>query len=135
MMNLEAAMNKLLKQILFWTPRVAGILFILFLSLFALDIFEMELGFWGTILGLFMHLIPSILLAITLALAWKWEWVGTLAFWGWAIWYVFAARGFHWSVYVLIAGIPALIGTLFLAGWFWRKADTTEHNKTCIGAT
>lgn len=114
-------MNKLLKQILFWTPRVAGILFILFLSLFALDIFEMELGFWGTILGLFMHLIPSILLAITLALAWRWEWVGALAFLGWAVWYVIAARDFHWLVYVLIAGIPALIGFLFLAGWIWRR--------------
>lgn len=29
-------MNKSLKHILFWTPRVAGILFILFLSMFAL---------------------------------------------------------------------------------------------------
>ncbi|MDO8752451.1 MAG: hypothetical protein Q7J80_01040, partial [Anaerolineales bacterium] len=30
MMGLEDAMNKTLKQTLFWTPRVAGILFILF---------------------------------------------------------------------------------------------------------
>jgi len=47
-------MNKTTKQILFWTPRIAGILFVLFISLFALDIFDMQLGFWETIV-LFIH--------------------------------------------------------------------------------
>ena len=119
-MGWEAAVSKTVGSVLFWTPRVAGILFILFLSLFALDVFDMGLGFWGTLLALLMHLIPSIALAVALALAWKWEWVGALAFLGWAAWYVTSARGFDWSVYALIAGIPALIGLLFLAGWFWR---------------
>jgi hypothetical protein len=114
-------MNKTLKQILFWTPRIAGILFVLFISIFALDIFSMELGFWGTIVGLFMHLIPSMLLAIAIALAWRWEWIGAVMFIGWAVWYIGTVRGFEWFVYVIIAGIPALIGLLFLAGWIWRK--------------
>ncbi len=116
-------MNKTLTQILFWTPRIAGILFILFISMFAFDIFEMQLGFWGTIVGLFMHLLPSILLTIAVVIAWKREWFGALLFIGWAIWYVvvFSARGFDWFVYVLSAGLPALIGLIFLAGWIWRK--------------
>ena len=114
-------MSKNLKQLLFWSPRIAGILFVLFLSLFALDIFDMQLGFWGTIVGLFMHLIPSILLAVAIAIAWKWEWVGALLFIGWAIWYVVFVRGEYWAAYVVIAGLPALIGALFLAGWVWRK--------------
>jgi hypothetical protein len=114
-------MNKPVRKILFWTPRIMGILFVLFLSLFALDIFSMQLGFWGTIVGLFMHLIPSILLAIAILLAWRWEWVGAVLFLGWAVWYVGTVRGFDWSVYALIAGIPAVIGLLFLAGWIWRK--------------
>ena len=120
-------MNKSLKQILFWTPRVAGILFILFISLFALDIFEMQLGFWGTILGLFMHLIPSVLLTVALILAWKWEWVGAALFIGWAIWYVvsFRDRDFPWTTYAIIAGIPTVIGLLFLADWIWRKQIRT----------
>jgi hypothetical protein len=113
-------MIKPLKQILFWTPRIAGILYILFLSLFALDIFDMQLGFWGTIVGLFMHLIPSILLTAAIIVAWKWEWVGAVLFIGWAIWYVTFMRGFDWIAYVLISGLPALIGLLFLAGWVWR---------------
>ncbi len=35
-------MNKTLKQTLFWTPRIAGILFVLFISLFAADVFDMQ---------------------------------------------------------------------------------------------
>jgi len=117
----EALMNKTLKQILFWTPRIAGILFVLFISLFALDIFDMQLGFWETILGLFMHLIPSILLTIAIVIAWKREWFGALLFIGWAVWYVSFMRGFDWIAYALIAGLPVVIGLLFLAGWIWRK--------------
>ena len=121
MMFMEDAMNKTLKRILYWTPRIAGILFILFISLFALDIFDAQLSFWETVVGLFMHLIPSILLTIAIVIAWKWEWVGAVLFIGWAIWYVTFMRGFDWIAYVLIAGLPALIGLLFLAGWIWRK--------------
>ncbi|HET7143952.1 MAG TPA: hypothetical protein VFI68_08045, partial [Anaerolineales bacterium] len=84
-------------------------------------IFDMGLGFWGTALGLFMHLIPSILLTIAVVIAWKREWVGAALFIGWAIWYLAAMRGFYWSVYLVIAGLPALIGLFFLAGWVWRK--------------
>lgn len=115
-------MNHTLKQILFWTPRLAGILFVLFLSLFALDVFGMGYSLWETLAALFVHLIPSILLAIAIALAWKWEWIGAALFIGWGIFYAFfAPRGFEWSSFLLIAVLPALIGFLFLAGWVWRK--------------
>lgn len=118
-------MSKSVKQALYWSPRVAGILFVLFLSLFALDVFDMNLGFWGTIVGLFMHLIPSILLAITLVLAWRWEWIGAVIFAGWSIFYIVSARGFPWSVYAIIAGIPFIIGILFLVDWIYRKEIRT----------
>jgi hypothetical protein len=80
----------------------------------------LQLGFWGTILGLFMHLIPSMVLAIALAIAWKWEWVGAALFIGWGIFYVTSFGGFDWTAYALIGGLPALIGLFFLAGWIWR---------------
>ena len=44
-----------INKFIYWTPRVLSILFLIFLALFSLDIFEMNLGFWGTIVGLFMH--------------------------------------------------------------------------------
>src|SRR5512140_2426454 len=114
-------MSKTLKPILFWTPRIAGILFILFISMFALDVFDPQLGFWKTLGALFMHLIPSILLALAVLVGWKREWFGAVLFIGWAIFYVAVFREFEWSVYLLIAGLPALIGLFFLAGWIWRK--------------
>ncbi len=116
-------MSRALKQLLFWTPRIGGVLFILFLSLFALDIFAMGLDFWDTVGALFMHLLPSILLAIAVAVAWKWEWVGAALFIGWAILYavMLGIRGFDWIAYGIIGGLPILIGLIFLAGWIWRN--------------
>ncbi len=121
MIIMEGVMQKSLKQTLFWTPRVSGILFVLFISLFALDVFDAQPGLWETLGALFMHLIPSILLTLAIILAWKWEWIGAALFISWAIWYVGFMRGFDWIAYVLIAGLPALIGLFFLAGWTWKK--------------
>ena len=127
MMVLEDTMNTTFKKTLFWTPRIAGILFVLFISLFAFDVFEEGLGFGGTLLALFMHLLPSILLATAIYIAWKREWVGAVLFIGWATWYVvfFRERDFPWITYAIIAGIPTLIGLLFLADWIWRKQIRT----------
>ena len=127
MIIMEGAMNTALKKTLFWTPRIAGILFVLFISLFAFDVFEEGLGFWGTLLALFMHLLPSILLAIAIYVAWKREWFGAVLFIGWAIWYVvfFHNRDFPWVAYAIIAGIPTVIGLLFLADWVLRKQIRT----------
>jgi len=111
------------KDWLFWTPRIIAILFILFLALFSFDIFDLQLGFWGTIVGLLMHNIPSIILTIVLVLSWK---KGTLAgyvFIGAGILYIlllaFGAEKFEWymlSYSMIIAGPAFLTGYLFLMG-------------------
>jgi len=114
-------MKPWLRSILFWTPRVLAILFILFLSLFALDIFGQGYTLWETLVGLTMHLLPSIGLTLALVFAWRREWVGAAAFILWAVFYLASMRGFPWQVYALIAGIPFLIGLLFLLGWIYRR--------------
>ncbi|MDD5437680.1 MAG: hypothetical protein PHC70_00860 [Patescibacteria group bacterium] len=68
------------RNLLLWTPRVLSLLFILFLSLFSLDVFEGNYGFWGTALALFMHNIPSLVLLGVLLIAWKYKLVGMVAF-------------------------------------------------------
>ncbi len=101
-------------------------MFILFLAMFSLDIFDGNYGFWGTILGLFMHNIPDIILAIVLWIAWKRELVGAIA-------YIFAGsfytlmvmmNGFkegldlsYIPIILIIAGPAFLIGIFFLWGW------------------
>ncbi len=75
-------MEKKINKFIYWTPRIASIAFILFLALFSLDIFDMKLGFWGTVAGLFMHNIPSLVLLAVLLISWKYEIVGELLlFW------------------------------------------------------
>ena len=71
-------MNK--NKLIYWTPRILSIIYILFLALFYLDIFDGNYGFWGTIIGLFMHNIPSLVLLIVLLISWKREIVGGIIF-------------------------------------------------------
>ena len=114
-------MSKSLRLTLFWIPRVLGILFILFISLFALDIFDMGLGFWGTILGLFMHLLPSIAMLIGLILAWRWEWVGTLVYGAFGVWFLSISQPGDVMYYIILVGVPVVIALLFLLSWIYRK--------------
>ncbi len=73
-------MEQKINKYLYWAPRILSIMFILFLMLFSLDIFDMELDFWGTALGLFMHNIPALFLLVILIISWKYEIVGGIIF-------------------------------------------------------
>jgi hypothetical protein len=64
------------RRLLFWTPRILCILFAVFLSLFALDVFDEHLGFWKTLLALAIHLIPTWIVLGAMMLASRWQWVG-----------------------------------------------------------
>lgn len=60
-------------KFVYWTPKILGIILVLFLALMSLDVFEGNYGFWGTILALFMHNIPALILLIVLIISWKYE--------------------------------------------------------------
>jgi hypothetical protein len=114
-------MNTAAKRTLFWTPRILCILFALFLSMFAMDVFENSRGFWNTLLALLMHLIPVYIVVIALVLAWRWEWIGAVLFLALSAFYLIWTWGrFHWSAYVGISGPLALLGVLFLVNWIHR---------------
>jgi hypothetical protein len=120
-------MNMSMKRALFWTPRILCILFAIFLSLFALDVFGEGLGFWETILALLIHLVPIYIVVIVLVIAWRWEWVGAVLFTALAAFYVVWAWGrFHWSVYMVISGPLVLLGVLFLFNWIYRAQLRTQ---------
>jgi hypothetical protein len=114
-------MKKPVKRVVFWTPRILGVLFAMFISIFALDVFGEGYDFWETIVALLMHLVPTGIIVIALAIAWRWEWIGALLFTGLGAGYVIMAWGrFEWVTYLLIAGPSFLIGALFLVNWFFR---------------
>lgn len=115
-------MNASTKRMLFWTPRVLCILFAIFISIFALDVFSESHGFWKTILALLIHLVPTYILVIILVIAWRREWVGAILFNALAVLYVVWFWGrFTLSTYLCIAGPMALIGVLFLFNWIYRE--------------
>jgi hypothetical protein len=115
-------MSDFAKPLLFWTPRILSILFIVFLSLFALDVLDGNLGFWQTALALTMHLIPVFVLIATLFLAWRWEWIGAA---------IYAAAGLIYIVWVVSMSRPLSLPmrliwiatisgpALIIAGLFW----------------
>ena len=108
-------------RFLLWTPRILCLLFAGLISLFALDVFEENHGFWNTTLALLMHLIPTGILLLILALSWRWEWVGGVIFPALGAFYLIFFWGrFHWSAYAIISGSLFLLGTLFLLNWSSR---------------
>ncbi len=82
-----------MKPWLIWTPRILCLLFAVFLSLFALDVFDQGYGFWGTMFALLMHLVPTGLVLVALAITWRWEWLGTILFIALGISYIVMAAG------------------------------------------
>ena len=116
-------MKKPFQHLLFWAPRILCLLFAAFISLFALDVFGENRGFWQTVFALLMHLLPTGLLLVVLAFSWRWEWIGGVVFPALGGLYLVTCWGrFHWSAYLVIAGPLFLVGTLFLLCWRQRKA-------------
>lgn len=116
-------MTKSARGVLFWAPRILTILFALFLSVFALDVFAETKGFLETLTALALHLVPTFLVVVLLVFAWRRELIGVIAFAGLAIAYVVVTwgRGFPWVTYVMISGALLLISFLFFLSWRQRS--------------
>ena len=120
-------MTKKISRLLYWTPRILSILFIIFLALFSLDIFSPGLRWKEIAIGLVMHNIPVFILIAVLWISWKHEIVGGIAFILTGLLYIamlFRNPSFEWymvSWAVTIAGPAFLIGILFLMNWYKKK--------------
>ena len=114
-------MNVSMKDLLFWAPRALTILFALFLSLFALDVFGEGYGFWKTTVALLIHLIPTWIVLATLVISWRWGLIAGLLYGALGVTYIVMVWGRgHWSWYVVIAGPLFLLGALYVVDWFYR---------------
>lgn len=128
-------MNGKINKFVYWIPRILSIIFILFLAIFSLDIFDMKLSFWETVLGLFMHNIPVFVLSIILLISWKHEIVGGIAFTLAGTLYVaimainMLRNSFEWymvSWNFIIAGPAFLIGILFIINWLKKRNNQKD---------
>ena len=124
------------KPWIYWTPRVLSIVFILFISLFSLDVFGTGLGFWGTTFAFLMHNIPSFVLIIVLLFAWRHELVGAIIFTLFGLLYIIRLAAtiimnanqpdaLPWFVAITwsmtIAGPALLTGILYFINWRLKK--------------
>ncbi|MGE0089589.1 MAG: hypothetical protein AB7S50_08985 [Bacteroidales bacterium] len=113
-----------MKKLIYWLPRVLTIIYILFLALFAFDVFEGDQSVWKKSLGFLIHLAPNFLLIIILIISWKREWIAGILFNVLAIFYIVFFWGrFALSAYFVIAGPLFLTGILFFVNWYQRKND------------
>ena len=120
-------MKRPVKKILFWSPRVLGILIAVFVSLFALDVFGEGYSTVETIVALAMHLIPTFVILIVLGIAWRWEWIGSFLFVALGVLYI----TLFWEpsnlpAYLVISGPLFLTGILFLLDGCFRSAILPE---------
>jgi hypothetical protein len=92
-----------MKRKFIWLPRALAITYAAFLSLFALDVFSEGYGFGETIVALFIHLLPTLLIIVSLLLAWRFERIGGLLFIG---------LGFLYSIVFAPADVIALLITV-----------------------
>jgi len=124
-------MKNNISKSLYWMPRVLSTIFICFLFLMSLDVFNLGLSFWGTIEAFLKHSLPALILIIVLIISWKYEIVGGIGFILAGIVYIaILTRGpFEWYKLmwaIQISGIAFLTGILFLIGWFKKNKKSNN---------
>ena len=115
--------NPRLSKIIHWAPRAASILIIFFISLFSLDVFDMEASPLELLGGFLIHNIPSIVMLVLLIFAWKRPAVGFVAFMvAGALFAIFFVRDFYALPNLILFVFPILlIAFLFYVDWKWFK--------------
>jgi hypothetical protein len=113
-------------RLIFWAPRVLGILYAAFLSIFAFAGLTGGHGVSAGVVHFLTQIIPALIVLAVLAIAWRRQPIGAALFLALAIAYVATSWGrFPFSVYVLIAGPMVLMAGLFLLEWRHRQGLTS----------
>ncbi|MCF8240119.1 MAG: hypothetical protein K9J16_01940 [Melioribacteraceae bacterium] len=122
-------LSKYQKKWIFWSPRILAIIFAIFISIFAFDVFtENYSTIWESILALALHLFPTFIVLMVLIISWNFEWIGGIIYTAMGIYYIFITSGdMNWSAYIIIPGTLFLIAVLFFINWYLhdeiRKPD------------
>jgi hypothetical protein len=117
---------------LFWAPRVICLGYAVFISVFALDALGGGKTLAANAAALLLHLLPTLAVVLLLAVAWRRELVGAVAFPVLGILYISWAWGrFPWFVSLIVAGPVFLVGGLFLANSVVRsRASSTSAGRS-----
>lgn len=113
------------KKILFWFPRILGIGYVLFISMFAFDVFGEGYPWYEALLGFLIHLVPAYAAIAILLVSWKWPRTGSVFYLAGGIFYIFVMHEIDWIAVALISGPLFLTGALFFISYYIGK----DHKK------
>jgi hypothetical protein len=108
-------------RVIQWAPRIIGFVFAAFLAVFALDVFGESLEPMKLALALFMHLIPTWLVLLVIAVSWRREWIAALLLPLLAIAHVWTMHGrLDWTAYAIVDGPLILLALMYWLAWRTR---------------
>lgn len=113
-------------MILQWVARSVGILFVLFISLFALDVFGAGYSWAELAVGLFMHLLPSFALLAVLVLAWVRPLWGAAAYLVLAVASLFAFNTYREPTSFLLISAPVFVLSALFFVVAYKNKNSTE---------
>lgn len=114
-----------------WIPKILALVFIVFLSLFALDVLLIEATFVQKLLGFLVHLIPSFILIIVLIISWEKPIIGGIIFivLGVVFSVFFRIYPIDLSKFLIIPFPSILIGILFVVfGLYFQKCNKAQNS-------
>lgn len=111
------------KKLVTWTPRILSILYIIFITIFAFDESVFTLP-W------FVHLMPTLILALVVILTWRKPLGAAITFLILGFGFTLVFRTYtNWLVFLLISLPLILIGILFLLERLFIKKKDEHHRK------
>jgi len=113
---------------LLWIARVLGIFYAVLLGLLSLDAVKEGTDFWVNFQALFLHLIPFLLIIVTLALGWKKLLVSGLGFIAISVAFLIFFKNISLVNQLIVIGPGILNGLLFVVIHF-IKPSVEELNK------
>lgn len=117
------------RRLLLWSPRILGILVSLFIGTFALDAFSEGKPLLTALRDFVIHLIPAFVLLGIVVASFRRQWIGAVAFIGFAFVYAVTVPNGRLDWTLTVSGPLLVVGALFL----WSSIDS-RRKRTMSGA-
>ena len=111
------------RNVLHWAPRIFGILYAGFISLFAFDVWGTGAGIWEELAAFLVHLLPTYFILAAVVIAWKNPWVGGILFIVLATIFGLVFGQGETATLLLMALAPTAIGLLFMCDGCVNKTE------------
>lgn len=111
------------QSVLRWAPRILGVFYAIFISLFALDVWGTGAGFLEELAAFLVHLLPTYFILAAVVIGWKNPWVGGILFIVLATVFGLVFGQGETATLLLMALAPTAIGLLFMCDGCINKTE------------